>query len=105
MVALAAAAKCAVVYKTSHSVSATGYPIVVGPGGLGRSGPMYGDKQELVLLQQHLDILQVEAVVVVPMVVLVGSGGAGGVSCGGGGWVQILDLGDQLLVLLDIQVV
>ena len=30
-----------VVYQESHSVSATGYPIVVGPGGLGRSGPQY----------------------------------------------------------------
>ena len=30
-----------VVYQESHSVSATGYPIVVGPGGLGRSGPHY----------------------------------------------------------------
>ena len=30
-----------VVYQESHSVSATGYSIVVGPGGLGRSGPMY----------------------------------------------------------------
>lgn len=30
-----------VVYQESHSVSATGYSIVVGPGGLGRSGPQY----------------------------------------------------------------